>query len=505
MVFVSLVLGACLQKSESLDLARAIKKDMIPLSTVDPSKPLNDLKPLSKLLKGVDVVGIGEATHGTSEFCSMKHRMFRYLVEQQGFTVFGLEASMPDCIPMDDYVLNGKGDPKAAVFAQGFWTWSTQEVLDLILWMRQYNLNPKHLKKLRVVGYDMQSQVGCTLFFQRKEKELTGQADANYWEHLSWLPLDQERRASARAKMDELIKLIGEKQGDEARKFAVFVEDVYFQSEKNTWIQALNAKQQEVVPTMGQTFKDAASLITELKLTSGEAFEGLKLLDGHKEKLVDVPLADRLKASKTFLSQCQALYMLANGKDVAINDRIRRQCQLLTFLSLVMTAPDETAGSVLSFFYRDKCMATNIVRANENLFPGQKMMVWAHNGHIMKMEGAGGKSMGANLDQMIGKKYFPIGFSFSSGSFNAVGPVEDQFTHVVGKSKIGSLDDALFKSGNPLFFLPLNGDYGTHSSRYIGAYFDPKKEADFYTNLPPSRAFSALIFIAKTTPTHLLK
>ena len=505
MTLLIFALAIAPSSNRKIDVAKAIKADMIPLSSIQPSAKLDDLKPIGKFLKDVQVVGIGEATHGTSEFCTMKHRMFRYLVEEQGFTVFGLEASMPDCIAMDDYVMNGKGDPKAAVKAQGFWTWSTQELLDLITWMRAYNQDSKHTKKLRVFGYDMQSQVGTTRYFERKEKELTGTPDVHFWEMVSWNPLDQELRQKTRVKMDGLIKLMGAKLGEDEAKQAKFVEEVFFQSEKINWLQHLANRQFHALPKMAENFKDAGILLVDLKLTEGEAYEGLKFLDEHKGKQIDIPVEDRLKVSRKLEQQLAALGKLLPGKEKVLEDRISEQCRLLSFLAFGMTSPDFEGSPTTSFFFRDQCMARNIERGLKELYPDQKMMVWAHNGHIMRMEGSVGKTMGGNLDQSMGKKYYPIGFSFSSGRFNAFGPIEDQFTHEVPQAKAGSLDDTFLKSGIPLFFLPLHGEYGTQTTRQIGAYFDLKKENEFYMELPPSRAYSALIFIAKTTPTHLLK
>ena len=61
------------------------------------------------------IVSLGEATHGTREIFQLKHRMLEYLVERMDFTVFGIEASYPDCVAIDEYVRTGKGDAEAAL------------------------------------------------------------------------------------------------------------------------------------------------------------------------------------------------------------------------------------------------------------------------------------------------------------------------------------------------------------------------------------------------------
>jgi erythromycin esterase len=56
---------------------------------------------------------------------------------------------------VNEYVLTGRGDPKAALAGMHFWTWNTQEVLDLIEWMRRYNASGKG--RLEFWGFDLQT------------------------------------------------------------------------------------------------------------------------------------------------------------------------------------------------------------------------------------------------------------------------------------------------------------------------------------------------------------
>jgi erythromycin esterase len=83
--------------------------------------------------------------------------MLEFLVTEMGFTLFAIEANLPEARAVNEYVLNGKGDPAAALKGLYFWTWNTEEVLELILWMRRYNVDPKHTKKLKFLGVDMQT------------------------------------------------------------------------------------------------------------------------------------------------------------------------------------------------------------------------------------------------------------------------------------------------------------------------------------------------------------
>lgn len=140
----------------NLSVSEWVTRHAIPFATHQPETGLHDLAPLRSIVRNARVVSLGEATHGTHEFFAMKHRIFEYLVEEMGFTVFAFEAALPECDAINDYVLHGIGDPATALAGQHFWTWNTDEVLDLIVWMRNYNLRRGERPPVQFRGYDMQ-------------------------------------------------------------------------------------------------------------------------------------------------------------------------------------------------------------------------------------------------------------------------------------------------------------------------------------------------------------
>lgn len=152
----------------------AFKGKEIKLKTVKYNSGFEDLYALEPILKDKKLVLMGEATHGTKEFFQMKHRMFQFLVEKMGYNIFGIEASMPDCMAINDYILYGKGDAKQVIKGMNFWTWDTREVLDMVEWMRKYNKS--HIKKIKFYGFDMQSS--CTA--AKNVKEYLKKVDAAY-------------------------------------------------------------------------------------------------------------------------------------------------------------------------------------------------------------------------------------------------------------------------------------------------------------------------------------
>jgi len=130
--------------------------------TPNQTNDLDELMPLGSLLRDKTVVGMGEATHGTKEFFNMKAKMFKFLATYCGYRIFSIEATYGGTLKVNDYVLYGKGDVLSAMKAMEFWTWDTEEVKDLIEWMRKYNVGKPEKEKLRFYGFDCQSFKGPT-------------------------------------------------------------------------------------------------------------------------------------------------------------------------------------------------------------------------------------------------------------------------------------------------------------------------------------------------------
>jgi erythromycin esterase-like protein len=59
--------------------------------------------------------------HGSREFFQLKHRMLEFLATQMGFTIFSIEANMPEAYKLNDYILRGEGDPAKLIKGMYFW------------------------------------------------------------------------------------------------------------------------------------------------------------------------------------------------------------------------------------------------------------------------------------------------------------------------------------------------------------------------------------------------
>ncbi|QKJ31543.1 erythromycin esterase family protein [Mucilaginibacter mali] len=142
--------------SAQTDLTEAIDKQLIPLTTTDPGDDLSDLAKLKPLLKDKTIIGIGEATHGTHEFFTMKHRMLQFLVKEMSIKTFVIEGDMAGTEYMNNYVLNSKGDLNAGIYGMGLGVWMRQEFVDMVNWVKAYNATQTPENKVRFYGCDMQ-------------------------------------------------------------------------------------------------------------------------------------------------------------------------------------------------------------------------------------------------------------------------------------------------------------------------------------------------------------
>jgi erythromycin esterase len=188
----------------------------IPLKALQAGQGFKDLKPLKETLKDVRIVALGEATHGSREFFQFKHRMLEFLVKEMGFRVFAIEAQYSACLNINHYVLNGEGDRSKALASQGFWTWDTNEVSDLIDWMREYNKTAPTGKKVKFLGYDMQSTTPAidtiSTYLKKVAPELAGLTEAALKPYQvtadapqKWSP---EEKAKNRTRLMELIGIL---------------------------------------------------------------------------------------------------------------------------------------------------------------------------------------------------------------------------------------------------------------------------------------------------------
>jgi erythromycin esterase len=147
-------------------------KPYIELKSIEPDFNDNDdLKSLDSILGNRKIIGMGESTHGTSEFTTMRHRFFKYLVENHGYNTFFLEADFAACQRVNRYI-NGEMDSIInALNEVKLWPWRTEEMLIFIEWMRLHNSINEN--QITFIGCDMQLIEDDFLEIERFLKQVT--------------------------------------------------------------------------------------------------------------------------------------------------------------------------------------------------------------------------------------------------------------------------------------------------------------------------------------------
>lgn len=104
----------------------------------------------------VKVIGFGEATHGNVEFQTLKKDVFQALIKNENVRVFVLEGDFGGAQQINQFILNGTGTAEDAVKALDYGIYKTEQMIDFVQWMHDYNMTADEKDKIYFYGNDMQ-------------------------------------------------------------------------------------------------------------------------------------------------------------------------------------------------------------------------------------------------------------------------------------------------------------------------------------------------------------
>jgi erythromycin esterase-like protein len=515
--FLLLLTVATVSAQQADPIVEWIRSHALPLKTPEAGNGFDDLRPLQKLIGDARIVSLGEATHGSREFFQLKHRMLEFMAGEMGFSIFSIEANMPEAYRLNDYVLEGKGDPAQLLRGMYFWTWDTEEVLAMIRWMREFNKSGKG--RVQFTGFDMQTPTVASSivrdFTSRYDAPFVAEVDeakkmsetsnanaaqASFGVATGTFPVS--RAAGKKVRYSGYIKTEGVTRG-----FA----GLWWRVDGPSGVLAFDNMQSRGVT--GTT--DWARYTIELPVDASAKNinfgallpgNGTAWFDGLTIELDGEPFTDASVMDLDFESASpRGFYTGGAGYRVAIDTSIARSGKQSLRMQYVApppptnppaaTSPAEAAArwtAVVSHLdkgragyraagaaereiewavqnarvvlqamqlragkvSRDQSMADNIKWILDQN-PGAKIVVWAHNGHVAT-GGFSYETMGTALRRMYGREMFVFGFSFSHGSFQAIpqgGGALKNFT--VPPVSSASLDATLAATRLPLFALDL--------------------------------------------------
>lgn len=179
----------------------------------------------------VKIVGLGEASHGASELQILKGDVFKTLVKNNGCRVFAIEGDFGGAAIVDEYIHGGEGTAEEAVSEIGFMIYKTEEMAELVQWMREYNETAAEGEDIHFVGFDMQRFDNNKKLLFTYLSEVMPDVATEYEDKLKALTdddmydLEKEIFKAAEKDITDLITLIEEKIPDEEKdseyKFAL--------------------------------------------------------------------------------------------------------------------------------------------------------------------------------------------------------------------------------------------------------------------------------------------
>lgn len=131
-------------------LEESIKKHALPYEN---SK---DLTPIIDAIGDAKIVLLGEASHGTSEFYTVRAELSKRLIEEKGFTLIAVEGDWPSCQKVNKFIKgfdsegNDIHDVLKAFNRWPSWMWANGEIAEFVLWLKRHN---QQLEKQKIGFY----------------------------------------------------------------------------------------------------------------------------------------------------------------------------------------------------------------------------------------------------------------------------------------------------------------------------------------------------------------
>jgi len=111
---------------------------------------------LNSFFSKAEIFGFGEATHHNKEFFEAKTAFLKYLVLHQNVRVFILEESFGACYSINEYLKGNNRNLKELILNFRQSIWKTQEMLELIQWIKTYNESKPLNQQISFYGNDCQ-------------------------------------------------------------------------------------------------------------------------------------------------------------------------------------------------------------------------------------------------------------------------------------------------------------------------------------------------------------
>ncbi|HMZ67446.1 MAG TPA: erythromycin esterase family protein [Leptospiraceae bacterium] len=141
-----------MENGKTLSISDWIKSNFIPFHSISSEDSFYDLEPLRDIIGNAKVVALGENSHFIKEFCQIRFRILRFLVEKCGFNVHALEFGFTEGFEVNNWIHNHERKEEELIDLLGHFPYPP-EIHDTIKWIRNYNKSKS--KPLDFVGIDV--------------------------------------------------------------------------------------------------------------------------------------------------------------------------------------------------------------------------------------------------------------------------------------------------------------------------------------------------------------
>lgn len=432
----------------------------LPIRTIDPrDDDFSDLDRLASAIGTARVVQLGEPSHNAGSCFAAKVRLIKFLHQHLGFDVVAWESGIYD-VELVEAGLRAGEEPAAAAQRGILRNWSgSEECRPLFDYARQTH---KTDRPLAMAGFDS----ALTAPFANVATEL--------------------RRCTAIRTHGRLKREATIATEETIQAFAAIT----------AYVEGLNRIHAEV---SGAALKEA---LAQWERETGAALRPNRAMLDRFER-GRARLAELLRAHEAAFAQVCGERRAGFMRRVV--DSLGANATNL-YERFGTDVPPSTDGGVAEQNRRDACNAENLRWLLEQGYPGRKIIVWAHNAHVMNAyyEAPAWKTIrldpapltmkpsGVFLAERLGRDLYTIGFTAYDGEDGWKG---------LGASPIpaaqeASIEGRLRRLGHPYAFLDLRSVQGSnHPLRGAQVIRVPKYDDVEITDV--TRPYDGLFFIAR--------
>jgi erythromycin esterase len=147
-----------------------LNKTIVPINGIEMNSNNKDIQKIWREFENSNVIGLGEGSHGTSDFFTIKAKMIKYGVEKKNVKLILIEESLGNTFPLNEYIQRGKGNAVSSLEQFGAWIYKVKEVAELIEFLKTYNETKPESEKVRFLGFDVQSISGVLAKIDQENK-----------------------------------------------------------------------------------------------------------------------------------------------------------------------------------------------------------------------------------------------------------------------------------------------------------------------------------------------